>query len=215
MKTIGIKIANQNPPVQFDTEIELTAGQKVIVESPNGAEWGVVVGTPFACRKSGNNNLVLRVATDDDKKSIIQLIKNAEYAERITKQKILRHNLEMKVVSSRYTMDGNKLLIQFTADGRVDFRELVKDLATTLRVRIELRQISPREHTKTVGALGPCGLPCCCTRFACINEGITVKMAKAQNITMNPSKMNGMCGRLMCCLTYEKGCPNKQQCESQ
>ena len=204
MKTIGIKIANQNPATQFDTEIDLVAGQKVIVERPDGAEWGVVVGTPFACRKSGNNNLVLRIATDDDKKAIIQLIKNAEYGERIARQKITRHNLEMKIVSSRYTMDGKKLLIQFTSEGRVDFRELVKDLATTLRVRIELRQISPREHAKCVGALGPCGLPCCCTRFGCISENITVKMARQQNIALNPGKMNGMCGRLMCCLNYEK-----------
>jgi len=211
MKTIGIKIANQNPPTQFDTEIDLTAGQKVIVESPNGAEWGVVVGVPFACKKSGSNNLVLRVANDDDKKAIIQTIKNAEYAEKITKQKITRHNLDMKIVSSRYTMDGKKLLIQFTSDGRVDFRELVKDLATTLRVRIELRQITAREHAKSVGALGPCGLPCCCTRFSCISENITVKMAKAQNIALNPGKMNGMCGRLMCCLNYEAKKENKDK----
>ena len=205
MKTIGVKVANQNPPQQFDTEIELKAGQKVIVESPNGSEWGVVVGKAFECRKSGGNNLVLRVATDDDKKAIIQLIKNAEYAEGIARNKIVRHNLDMKIVSSRYTMDGKKLLVQFTAEGRVDFRELVKDLATTLRTRIELRQISPREHAKAVGALGPCGLPCCCTRFGCVSENITVKMAKQNNIALNPSKINGMCGRLMCCLNYEKG----------
>ena len=213
MKTIGIKIANQNPPQQFDTEIELVSGQKVIVESPNGAEWGVVVGKPFACRKSGSNNLVLRVATDEDKKAIIQLVKNAEYAEGISRNKIARHNLDMRIVSSRYTMDGKKLLIQFTAEGRVDFRELVKDLATTLRTRIELRQISPREHAKSVGALGPCGLPCCCTRFSCISENITVKMAKQQNIALNPGKINGMCGRLMCCLNYEKnGCGKESPC---
>lgn len=202
-KTVQIKIGDNNPPTRFDTEIELNVGDKVIVETANGAEWGVVSSAPIAPRKGQMNNLVLRVADKNDERTINDLIGLAERALKVATERVEKYKLDMKLLCAHYTFDGNKVLLQFFAENRVDFRELVRDLAYTLRARIELRQIGPRDEARIVGAMGSCGMPCCCARFLNNFDNITIKMAKNQNISINPQKINGMCGRLLCCLGYE------------
>ena len=202
--TVSIKIGDQNPPVRFDSEIPLNPGDQVIVESPNGAEWGTVAGTS-CCKKNsgGQNNMVLRLATATDQTQIAKLKKEAETALSVAANRIEKYKLDMKLISAYYTLDGGKVFIQFSAEQRVDFRELVRDLAYSLRARIELKQIGPRDEAKLTGALGTCGNICCCNRFGEDGRNITIKMAKTQNLSLNPQKINGMCGRLLCCLSYE------------
>ena len=202
-KTVNIMIGNTNPPQKFDTDIELKFGDRVIVETSNGAEWGVVAAAPHAKRGNQENNLVLRIADANDNKVIDKLITSAKHAIRIAGEKITKYNLEMKLLSAHYTFDGNKVIIQFHSENRVDFRELVKDLAYTLRTRIELKQVGARDEVKIIGAMGTCGMQCCCARFMQDFDNITIKMAKNQNISLNPQKINGACGRLLCCLSYE------------
>lgn len=212
MKTVSINIGGNTPGTKFDTDIEtLAIGDTVIVETANGAEWGVVASVPTASKKSGSNNLVLRQADAGDMRTIADLRRASENAFKIAGEKIAKHKLPMKPLSANYTLDGNKVLIQFFSENRVDFRELVKDLAYTLRARIELRQVGSRDEVKIVGAMGPCGMQCCCARMATNtgrrgggdSEPVNIKMAKNQNISLTPQKINGMCGRLLCCLAYE------------
>jgi len=202
MKTVSINIGGNSPSTKFDTELDLAIGDKVIVETANGAEWGVVATVP-AVKKGKPNNLVLRKADAQDESTIKGLVAAAEKALKTAEEKIAKFKLEMKPLSAHYTMDGSKVLIHFYSENRVDFRELVKELAYTLRARIELRQVGARDEVKIIGAMGPCGMQCCCARFRGGYESVNIKMAKNQNISLNPQKINGMCGRLLCCLAYE------------
>jgi cell fate regulator YaaT (PSP1 superfamily) len=209
MKTVSINIGGNAPGTKFDAGVELAIGDRVIVETANGAEWGVVATTPVP-RKGKPNNLVLRKADAGDERTINDLVAAADNAMKIATEKIAKHKLDMRVLSAHYTMDGSKVLIHFYSEARVDFRELVKELAFTLRTRIELRQVGARDEVKIIGAMGPCGMQCCCARFRGGFESVSIKMAKNQNISLNPQKINGMCGRLLCCLAYE----NQHYCET-
>jgi len=202
-KTVSVKIGNTNPPQKFDTTLDVESGDRVIVETATGAEWGIVAARPNAARDKSKNNFILRLADADDNKVIDKLITSATYALKIADERIEKYKLPMKLLTASYAFDGNKVVIQFYAENRVDFRELVKDLAYTLRTRIELRQVGARDEAKIVEAMGPCGMQCCCSRFLNDFDNITIKMAKNQNISLNPQKINGMCGRLLCCLGYE------------
>jgi cell fate regulator YaaT (PSP1 superfamily) len=202
-KTVNIKIGDNNPPQNFDTDIDLDIGDKVIVETANGAEWGVVDSKPRTPKGNKENNKVLRTADTNDLKLIEKLVISAKHALRIAGEKIEKYRLDMKLLSAHYTLDCNKIIVQFFSENRVDFRELVKDLAYTLRTRIELRQVGARDEAKIIDTLGPCGMQCCCSRYLDNFDNITIKMAKNQNISLNPQKITGMCGRLLCCLAYE------------
>ena len=202
-KKVNIKIGDTNPPQKFDTMIDLNVGDRVVVETPDGANWGTVAAIPCEARGKTDNNLVLRVADKEDDKTINKMITSAAYAMRIATEKIEKFKLAMKPLSAAYNLDASKVVIQYHAENRVDFRELVKELAYTLRTRIELKQIGPRDEAKIIGALGPCGMPCCCERFLSNFDNVSIKMAKNQNISLQPNKINGMCGRLLCCLAYE------------
>ena len=147
---------------------------------------------------------VLRLATDEDIKNREKNKEKEKSAFQICEEQIKKHNLEMKLVEVEYTFDGSKVLFYFTADGRVDFRDLVKDLAAIFKVRIELRQIGVRDETKTIGSIGVCGRSLCCSQFLGEFEPVSIKMAKEQGLSLNPTKISGACGRLMCCLKYEQ-----------
>lgn len=202
VKTVSVNIGGNSPGAKFDTLIELNIGDKVIVETANGSEWGVVATSPVPNKKKANN-LVLRKADAADERIINDLTVAATNALKITQEKIEKHKLDMRLLSAHYTMDGSKVLIHFHSENRVDFRELVKELAFTLKARIELRQVGARDEVKIIGAMGSCGMECCCARFRGGFDSVTIKMAKNQNISLNPQKINGMCGRLLCCLAYE------------
>ena len=202
-KTVSVKIGNTNPPQKFDTTLDVQIGDRVIVETPTGSEWGIVNSRAIAARENSKNNFILRLADAEDNKIIDKLITSANYAIKVTNEKVERLKLPMKVLSASYAFDSGKVIIQFFAENRVDFRELVKELAYALRTRIELRQVGSRDEVKIVEALGPCGQECCCVRFLNNFDNITIKMARNQNISLNPQKINGMCGRLLCCLGYE------------
>lgn len=185
--------------------LELKVGDNVIVETVAGLQFGTV---NFAEREILNKKLdnlksVIRIATAIDKKKKSELDLKTAKAREIVKEKIAKFKLPMKVCEVSYTFDGAKLIVEFTAEDRVDFRELLKDLASTFKVRIELKQIGQRDEVKIKGGLGPCGEICCCKRFLEDFEHVTVKMAKTQGLSLSPSKINGLCGRLMCCLAYE------------
>ena len=182
-------------------------GQSVIVETTRGVEFGecVMENTPIEDDKVVQPlRKLLRVATPEDYKTV-QL--NAEREKRaldVCQQKVAQHKLDMKFVDVEYTFDGSKILFYFTADGRVDFRDLVKDLASVFRTRIELRQIGVRDEAKMLGGLGICGKPFCCSTFLDEFQPVSIKMAKEQSLSLNPTKISGTCGRLMCCLKYEQ-----------
>lgn len=188
---------------------KLRAGDRVIVETARGIECGEVV---IPNRKISNENVVqplktiIRPASKDDLRAIKN---NAEKETEIMKtfiKKIEEHKLDMKAIDVDYTFDGSKILFYFTAENRVDFRELVKDLASIYRTRIELRQIGVRDEAKMLGGLGICGRPFCCSSFLGEFQPVSIKMAKEQSLSLNPSKISGTCGRLMCCLKYEQDC---------
>ena len=207
-KIVGIRFHKAGKIYYFDpADLELETAMHVIVETARGVEMGTVLIPP----KSVEDDKViqplkpvLRVATDEDEK-VIEVNKEKEKeAFAICKEKIIKHGLEMKLVNAEYTFDGNKLLFYFTADGRIDFRELVKDLAAVFRTRIELRQIGVRDETKLLGGIGICGRPLCCATYLSDFVPVSIKMAKEQNLSLNPTKISGVCGRLMCCLKNEQ-----------
>ncbi len=178
----------------------------VIVETARGVEYGqVVVGPKTVSEDEVVQPLkkVLRVATPEDAEQVEANRAAAREAYDICLERIRMHGLPMKLVDAEYTFDRNKVIFYFTADGRVDFRELVKDLASIFRTRIELRQIGVRDEAKMLGGIGPCGRPLCCSTFLGDFEPVSIKMAKDQNLSLNPAKISGLCGRLMCCLKYE------------
>lgn len=182
-------------------------GQKVIVETARGVECGTVV---VSNREVPDSELsaplkpVIRIATEKDLETVEENKKKEEEAFKICEEKIAKHKLDMKLVDVECTFDNNKLLFYFTAENRVDFRELVKDLASVFRTRIELRQIGVRDEAKMLGGLGICGRPFCCNGFLGEFQPVSIKMAKEQGLSLNPTKISGTCSRLMCCLKYEQ-----------
>jgi cell fate regulator YaaT (PSP1 superfamily) len=187
--------------------LSLGKGTAVIVETQLGVEYGVCVTGPFQVedeRIVPPLRKVIRIATDYDKKTLEQILQKEKEALNVCRQKVEKHGLVMKVVEVDYTFDGNKIIFYFTADGRVDFRELVKDLASVFRTRIELRQIGVRDEARMLGGLGVCGKTFCCSTFLDEFQPVSIKMAKEQNLSLNPTKISGTCGRLMCCLKYEQ-----------
>ena len=202
-KTVSVNIGDTNPPQKFDTLFDVRVGDRVIVETAMGAEWGIVASLPIEAHGKQHLNQILRIADDQDNRVIDKMITSAKYAIKVAGEKIEKYKLPMKILSAAYSYDGGRVVIQFHSENRVDFRELVKELAYSLRTRIELKQVGSRDEAKIIGAMGTCGMQCCCGRFLKDFDNITIKMAKNQNISLNPQKINGMCGRLLCCLGYE------------
>lgn len=188
-------------------KFHIRQGDKVIVETARGIEFGsVVIGPKEVKDEEVMQPLksVIRIATEEDKRAEEKNREKEKEAFKICLEKIRKHNLDMKLINAEYTFDNNKVLFYFTADGRIDFRELVKDLAAVFRTRIELRQIGVRDETKIRGGIGICGRPLCCHTYLSEFAPVSIKMAKEQNLSLNPTKISGVCGRLMCCLTNEE-----------
>ena len=189
-------------------KFHIRQGDKVIVETARGIEFGTVVTGPKEVKDEEVMQplkSVIRIATEEDKRAEEKNREKEKEAFEICLEKIRKHNLDMKLINAEYTFDNNKVLFYFTADGRIDFRELVKDLAAVFRTRIELRQIGVRDETKIRGGIGICGRPLCCHTYLSEFAPVSIKMAKEQNLSLNPTKISGVCGRLMCCLTNEEG----------
>ena len=208
VKVIGVRFRNAGKIYYFAPgKYEIKSGQHVIVETARGIEYGyVVLGT----REVEDGKVVqplksvIRMATKEDEAVEEANKKKEKDAFKVCLEKIRKHNLEMKLIDVEYTFDNNKILFYFTADGRIDFRELVKDLAAVFKTRIELRQVGVRDETKIVGGIGICGRPLCCHSYLSEFIPVSMKMAKEQNLSLNPTKISGVCGRLMCCLKNEE-----------
>lgn len=205
---IGVRFKSAGKTYYFDPkELDIKEGDNVIVETSRGIEYGNVV---IAKRQLDPEEFqkeikgVIRLATEEDDEQYRQNKEQEKEAYNICLEKIREHGLVMKLVDAEFTFDGNKLLFYFTADGRIDFRELVKDLAGIFKTRIELRQIGVRDEAKAVGSIGMCGKDICCSKFLDEFAPVSIKMAKEQGLSLNPIKISGACGRLMCCLTYEQ-----------
>ncbi|WP_421382507.1 PSP1 domain-containing protein [Bacillus salacetis] len=204
---VGVRFKKAGKIYYFDPgELEIEKNDYVIVETVRGVEYGKVV---VDRKQVGENDVVLplkkviRLADHKDQMAVQENKEAAEEAYEVCCKKITEHQLDMKLVDVEYTFDRNKVIFYFTADGRVDFRELVKDLASIFRTRIELRQIGVRDEAKMLGGIGPCGRMLCCSTYLGDFEPVSIKMAKDQNLSLNPTKISGLCGRLMCCLKYE------------
>ncbi len=206
-KVVGIRFKKAGKIYFFDPgDLELHPGDDAIVETTRGIEYGKVIqGIKEVAEEEVVAPLkkVLRVATEEDKLQLEKNKKKEKEAFNIGLEKIKKHNLPMKLIDVEQTFDGNKIIFYFTADGRVDFRELVKDLAAVFRTRIELRQIGVRDEAKMVGGLGCCGRELCCNSWLAEFAPVSIRMAKDQNLSLNPAKISGICGRLMCCLKFE------------
>ncbi len=208
IKVIGVRFRTAGKIYFFDPgRLNIRKGDHVIVETARGIEYGTVVG---GVREVENDKVVqplkpvLRIATQKDNEQEATNKEKEKDAFKICLEKIRKHNLEMKLIDAEYTFDNNKVLFYFTADGRIDFRELVKDLASVFKTRIELRQIGVRDETKIVGGIGICGRALCCHTYLSEFIPVSIKMAKEQNLSLNPTKISGVCGRLMCCLKNEE-----------
>lgn len=208
VNVVGVRFKSVGKIYYFDPEnIEIKKGDSVIVETSRGVEFGSVV---LANKEISEDEIVaplkkvLRKATDDDIKIMIDNKEKEKQAFAKCAKKIEEHRLEMKLVDVEYTFDHNKILFYFTADGRIDFRELVRDLASLFKTRIELRQIGVRDEAKMLGGIGICGRPLCCSLYLGEFEPVSIKMAKEQSLSLNPTKISGTCGRLMCCLKNEQ-----------
>ena len=209
MKTIiGVRFRKAGKIYYFEPNgLEVEVGQHVIVETSRGVEYGTVVLSPREVSDEAISSPlkpVIRLATEEDDATEAANKEKEKEAMVICREKIAKHELEMRLLDCEYTFDGNKVLFYFTADGRVDFRELVKDLAAVFRIRIELRQIGVRDETKIVGGIGICGRALCCHTFLADFAPVSIRMAKEQNLSLNPTKISGVCGRLMCCLKNEE-----------
>ncbi|MCR4748492.1 MAG: stage 0 sporulation family protein [Lachnospiraceae bacterium] len=207
-KVIGVRFRTAGKVYYFDPlELDIKKGSHVIVETARGIEYGTVVGD---IKEVEDDKVVaplkpvLRIATAKDDEQEKKNKEKEKDAFKICLEKIKKHELEMKLIDAEYTFDNNKVLFYFTADGRVDFRELVKDLASVFKTRIELRQIGVRDETKIRGGIGICGRPLCCHTHQSDFIPVSIKMAKEQNLSLNPTKISGVCGRLMCCLKHEE-----------
>lgn len=208
IKVIGVRFRTAGKIYYFDPgKLTIKRNDHVIVETARGIEYGTVVCDPKEVEDDKviqPLKAVLRVATQkDDEQEAANKLKEKE-AYKICLEKIRKHDLQMKLIDAEYTFDNNKVLFYFTADGRIDFRELVKDLASVFKTRIELRQIGVRDETKIVGGIGICGRPLCCHTHLSEFVPVSIKMAKEQNLSLNPTKISGVCGRLMCCLKNEE-----------
>ena len=208
IKVIGVRFRNAGKIYYFDPAgREIHTGDHVIVETARGIEYGYVV---LGSREVPDDKVVqplksvIRMATREDEDVELKNHDKEREAFRICKEKIRKHGLQMKLIDAEYTFDNNKVLFYFTADGRIDFRELVKDLASVFKTRIELRQVGVRDETKIVGGIGICGRPLCCHSYLSEFIPVSIKMAKEQNLSLNPTKISGVCGRLMCCLKNEE-----------
>lgn len=205
---VGVKFKAGGKMYYFNPQnFDIKAGDHVVVETARGIEYGeAVIGRRQIDEKTFTSPLknVIRIATEEDRKTQETNAKKEKEAFDICLEKIKKHNLDMKLIEVEYTFDGNKILFYFTADGRVDFRELVKDLANVFRTRIELRQIGVRDEAKSLGSIGICGRSLCCASFLGEFAPVSIKMAKEQGLSLNPTKISGACGRLMCCLKYEQ-----------
>ena len=208
IRVIGVRFRTAGKIYYFDPgKLEIKKNDHVIVETARGIEYGTVVGDP---KEEPEENViqplkaVLRVATPKDDEQEAGNKQREKEAFKICLEKIRKHNLQMKLIDAEYTFDNNKVLFYFTADGRIDFRELVKDLASVFKTRIELRQIGVRDETKILGGIGICGRPLCCHTHLSEFAPVSIKMAKEQNLSLNPTKISGVCGRLMCCLKNEE-----------
>ena len=204
---VGVRFKNNGKTYYFDPgTLVLHAGDGVVVETARGQEYGTVsIANTQVEEKEVSSPLkpVVRKATPEDDRRAAENEQLGKEALKVTAQKVEKHKLSMKLVGAEYAFDRSKVTIFFTADGRVDFRELVRDIAGALHTRIELRQIYERDDISLRGSLGPCCMPCCCITYLNEYEKVTVKMAKNQNLSLNPTKVSGMCGKLMCCLRYE------------
>lgn len=207
-EVVGVRFKEVGKVYYFDPKgIQMKKGDRAIVETARGIECGEVA---MENREVDDEHIVfplktvVRKATEADLKKVAENEKRQKEAFAICEKKIAEHKLEMKLVDVEYTFDNNKILFYFTADGRVDFRSLVKDLAAVFRTRIELRQIGVRDEAKMLGGLGVCGKPFCCSTFLGEFQPVSIKMAKEQGLSLNPVKISGTCGRLMCCLKYEQ-----------
>ena len=207
IKVVGVRFRPAGKVYYFDPgRFSLNAGDHVIVETARGIEFGtVIVPSKEVDDKQVVQPLksVIRVANKEDEKTEVRNKEKEKHAYKVCLEKIQKHGLQMKLVDAEYTFDNNKLLFYFTADGRVDFRDLVKDLAAIFRTRIELRQIGVRDETKILGGIGICGRALCCHSYLSEFAPVSIKMAKEQNLSLNPAKISGVCGRLMCCLKNE------------
>ena len=208
IKVIGVRFRTAGKIYYFDPlQFDVKRGDHVIVETARGVEYGTVVGNP---RMVEDDKViqplkpVLRIATERDDEQEASNKQKEKNAFRICQEKIAKHGLDMKLIDAEYTFDNNKVLFYFTADGRIDFRELVKDLASVFKTRIELRQIGVRDETKILGGIGICGRVLCCHSHLSEFVPVSIKMAKEQNLSLNPTKISGVCGRLMCCLKHEE-----------
>lgn len=208
VKVIGVRFRTAGKIYFFDPgKLKINRNDHVIVETARGIEYGTVVGSP---REVPTDKViqplkpVLRIATERDDEQEANNKKKEKEAFKICLEKIKKHGLEMKLIDAEYTFDNNKVLFYFTADGRIDFRELVKDLASVFKTRIELRQIGVRDETKILGGIGICGRELCCHSHLSEFIPVSIKMAKEQNLSLNPTKISGVCGRLMCCLKHEE-----------
>ena len=207
IKIVGVRFKNAGKIYYFDpVELELEKNMDVVVETARGLEYGTIV----VCQKEIDESElvsplkpIIRVATDEDRQVYIENKEKAKETFELCQQKIKEHDLNMFLIDCEYTFDRNKLIFYFTAEGRIDFRELVKDLASIFKTRIELRQIGVRDEAKSIGGLGPCGRKLCCSTWLGDFQPVSIKMAKDQSLSLNPTKISGICGRLFCCLKYE------------
>lgn len=208
VKVIGVRFRTAGKIYFFSPlDYEVHKGDHVIVETARGVEYGTVVIAPKEIEEDKviqPLKPVIRVADAEDDATEAKNKEKEKEAFTICLEKIKKHGLQMKLIDSEYTFDNNKLLFYFTADGRIDFRELVKDLASVFKTRIELRQIGVRDETKIMGGIGICGRPLCCHTYLADFAPVSIKMAKEQNLSLNPTKISGVCGRLMCCLKNEE-----------
>ena len=208
IKIVGVRFRTAGKIYYFDPKkLPIKKGDHVIVETARGIEYGSVVANP---KEIPDDEVVqplkavMRIATPDDDARVERNLAKEKDAMRICAEKIRKHKLDMKLIDAEYTFDNNKVLFYFTADGRIDFRQLVKDLASVFKTRIELRQIGVRDETKILGGIGICGRTLCCHTYLSEFAPVSIKMAKEQNLSLNQTKISGVCGRLMCCLKNEQ-----------
>ena len=199
-----IKFAHGESNIFATSEAELVPQSEVIIRSEKGTFYGKIIRSFSDDANLETHHTIEREVTDEDLEVILKLEELSKKAKDKVRQLVVEQELEMKIIDVAYTFDQMQLFISFTAENRVDFRLLLRELATTFRIRIELRQIGPRDAAKIHGGLGPCGRPLCCSEFVYEFPNVSIKMAKNQNLSLKQNKLNGLCGRLMCCLTYEE-----------
>ncbi|MBE5736029.1 MAG: hypothetical protein E7356_01545 [Clostridiales bacterium] len=203
MSKVGVKFVDGGKVSLVETDMELAVGTQVVVESVRGQELAFVAEVGKSTDCGDEVKRIIREATDQDIAKVKELDTQIPKVKKITNDLIEKYKLDMKLVSVGYTIDGSKVIINYVCEDRVDFRELVKDLAGQLRLRVELRQIGIRDQAKIVGGIGFCGKECCCKKYLNDFDKVSIKMAKSQGLSLNPTKISGICGRLMCCLAYE------------